>query len=169
MEHPVIIARFGKTFGVKGWVRVQSFMDFEHKITDYQPWHIHKQNADIWAAIDVIDSQFQADKLVVQVKGINTLEQAKALLTGKEIAVARGQLPALEKGDFYRLDIEGLEIITTQGESLGHVDYLMESGANDVLVVKGERERLIPYIKERVIKKVDLDNQNIIVDWDPDF
>jgi 16S rRNA processing protein RimM len=60
-------------------------------------------------------------------------------------------------------------VVTLQGESLGTVDHLLETGANDVLVVTGERERLIPFVLGQVVDDVDLERGEIRVDWDRDF
>jgi 16S rRNA processing protein RimM len=91
-----------------------------------------------------------------------------AELVGRDIAIRREQLPAAEEGRFYWADLEGLQVRTTEGADLGRVDHLLETGANDVLVVKGERERLLPFI-DQVISEVDLDGGVITVEWDPEF
>ena len=85
------------------------------------------------------------------------------------VVIERAQLPPVETGEYYWADLEGLSVVTTQGVNLGVVDYLLETGANDVLVVKGDRERLIPFLRDQTIKSVDLTQSQIIVDWDPDF
>ena len=91
------------------------------------------------------------------------------LLMGSEIGIRRDQLPAPEPGEYYWSDLQGLEVVTEKGESLGRVDHLIETGANDVLVVKGDRERLIPFVMQQVVTRVDLDAGTIQVDWDKDF
>ena len=95
-------------------------------------------------------------------------EQAIALV-GQQIFVGRDQLPPTEEGEYYWFDLEGLEVHTTNGEVLGQVDRMMETGANDVLVIHGDRERLVPYIQGQYVKSVDLEAGQIVVDWDPDF
>jgi 16S rRNA processing protein RimM len=88
---------------------------------------------------------------------------------GAEIAVEREQLPETGPEEYYWTDLEGLSVVCQDGTELGRIDHLMETGANDVLVVIGERERLIPYIPGQVIKSVDLENGRMVVDWDPEF
>ncbi len=166
MQNPVIIGRFGRTYGIKGWLRVEIYADINDPIT-HQPWQIQQNNN--WKVLDITDHKMHSNSLLVHIKGIDTPEEAKALLVGKTIALNQEQLPQLAENEFYWSDLEGLQVITTQGQNLGTVDYLLESKANDVLVVQGERERLIPYIPEQVIIKVDLEAKQIIVDWDPDF
>jgi 16S rRNA processing protein RimM len=95
-------------------------------------------------------------------------DQAQALI-GYEIGIRRDQLPATAPGEYYWRDLQGLKVISVKGELLGTVDHLIETGANDVLVVKGERERLIPFVVDQVIVNVDLDEREIHVDWDESF
>jgi len=91
------------------------------------------------------------------------------VLVGQAIAVRRDQLPPPRAGEFYWADLEGLAVETEQGTRLGRVDHLFATAANDVLVVRGERERLIPFLWGAVIKDVEFDRGLILVDWDPDF
>jgi len=167
MSKPVIIGRFGKTHGLKGWLRVQSFTEPKANITDYFPWQIAKQN--VWQSVNIDEHRWQGDNLLVHIEGIDTPELAQTQYTGKQIAVSREKLPSLKENEFYWADLEGLKVITEEGQELGFVDYLFTSGANDVLVVKGDKERFIPYLRDDVIKQVDLAKGHIRVDWDPDF
>lgn len=106
--------------------------------------------------------------VVAHLQDCDDRDQAQALM-GHEIGIRRDQLPVTAPGEYYWSDLHGLKVITLDGEALGTVDHLIETGANDVLVVKGERERLIPFISEQVIISVDLDAGEIQVDWDKDF
>ena len=91
------------------------------------------------------------------------------------MAIKREQLPTLGKDDYYWSDLEGLQVLTESGECLGKVSHLFETGSNDVLVVKAtgqsidDQERLIPYLWQDVVKSVDTQAGNIVVDWDKDF
>ena len=105
--------------------------------------------------------------MVVQFEGIADRDAA-ALLTHSEVQVQRDQLPESTDGHYWA-DLIGLEVNTIDGVKLGTVDSLMETGANDVLVVKGDSERLVPWIEDEVIVTVDLENRIITVNWDPDF
>ena len=73
---------------------------------------------------------------------------------GADIGIHRTQLPALKRGEYYWADLEGLRVVCLDGTELGTVSYLLETGANDVLVLQGDRERLIPYVAD-VIREVD--------------
>ena len=92
-----------------------------------------------------------------------------------DIAIESSLLPALGEGDFYWSQLEKLEVLTESGVKLGKVSHLIATGANDVLVVKGQegsvdrKERLIPYLPDQVIKDINLEEGTIRVDWDPEF
>ena len=88
---------------------------------------------------------------------------------GRQIRIDRSQLPPPKKGEVYWVDLEGLKVRTTEGQLLGTVDHLFATPANDVLVVKGDRERLIPYVMDTFVKSVDLEGGEMVVDWDPEF
>ena len=111
--------------------------------------------------------------MVAHIEGIDDRSLAESL-KGSEIAVPAEQLPGLAQGEFYWHQLEGLEVHSDE-HLLGRVSHLMETGANDVLVVKAcegsidQQERLIPWVKGDVVKAVDLDAQRIQVEWDPEF
>ena len=165
MNNPVIIGRFGRAHGVKGWLRVFSFTDPEINILDLFPWHI--KTADGWQEIKIEDSKVHHQEVVVKIANIDDREIAKKY-TNKEIAVYRAQLPNLAKGEYYWHDLIGVEVINKSGHKLGKVTSLFATGANDVLVVKNNREILIPYTKD-VITNVDLKHKTITVDWEKDY
>jgi 16S rRNA processing protein RimM len=121
-----------------------------------------------WQERQVAEGSRHGKGVVARLVGCDDRDQAQSLM-GYEIGVYRDQLPETEPGEYYWNDLKGLRVVTLQGESLGIVDHLIETGANDVLVVKGERERLIPFVQDQVVTKVDLDNGEIQVDWDKDF
>ena len=102
-------------------------------------------------------------------------EEAQAL-TGVDIAIMPGALPSLPEGEYYWRDLMGCQVANLKGYQMGEVTEMMETGSNDVLVVKakvndayGMKERLIPFIEGQVVKKIDLAARTIEVDWDPDF
>ena len=106
--------------------------------------------------------------LVAKLDGVVDRDQAAALMDFT-VSVDRGQLPENPDGTYYWADLVGLTVTTQQGQQLGTVDYMMETGANDVMVVAGDRERLIPFVLGQVVAKVDLESGLILVDWDPEF
>jgi len=168
-EH-LIVAKIGAPYGVRGWVKVFSFTEQADGLLDYDPWYFKAASVDgkTWAIAPVIEAKNHGKGLVAKFKGCDDRDAA-ARLNGREIAIRRDQLPPTADGEYYWGDLQGLEVLTTEGVSLGKVDHLLETGANDVLVVKGERERLIPYVTGPIVKKVDLDAGTLHVDWDADF
>lgn len=134
----------------------------------YQPWQmvINKQN--VLVEIDAF-KHHGGSGLVAHIVGCDDRDKAK-LYTSVDIKVERQLLPPPEEGEYYWHQLEGLVVVTDRGVTLGKVDYLMETGSNDVLVVQGEdRQRLIPYLPDRVVKHIDLQAGTMTVDWDPEF
>jgi 16S rRNA processing protein RimM len=150
--------------GVKGWVKVHSWTRPMEAILQYQPWLLGENKK----PVSIVDGRLQGKGLAVSLPGFEDREQA-ATLVGSQIFVRRGQLPAAAKGEYYWSDLEGLEVKTTEGVLLGRVVRLMETGANDVLVVQGNREHLVPFVQGQYVTRVDLESGEIEVDWDPDF
>ncbi len=162
----IVLGQFGKTHGLKGWLRVNSDTQHSSDILQYQPWLLKSGN-DI-KIVKTTGSLFHGTTLLVHVEGYDSPEAAKTL-TGCEILAERMLLPKPEANQFYWTDLENLEVFTLNRELLGKVSHLMEAGACDVLVVKGEKQHLIPFDLKQVVKEVKLDEGYIIVDWDTDF
>jgi len=163
---PVTLGRIGAPHGVRGWVRVQSATRPPDAILEFDAWLIDSGGG--LAPYRVVDAQVQPKGIVVRLEGCDDRDAA-VRLRNAEIAVARDALPPAGPGEWYWADLVGLAVETTTGTPLGHVDRLMETGANDVLVVIGERERLIPWIPGDVVRSVEPDAGRLVVDWDPDF
>ena len=165
-QHNISVGKISGVFGVKGWVKVFSFTDPRENILTYSPWLLQK--GDQIKTVNVVDGQLQGKTIVAQLAGIDDRDQAASLM-GWDIFITQDQLPKAAKGEYYWSDLIGLQVETIDGVQLGAVDSLLETGANDVIIVQGERERVIPFLQGRTIIKVDLDAGKIIVDWDPDF
>ncbi|WP_437609132.1 ribosome maturation factor RimM [Erwinia sp. V71] len=170
---PLILGKMGSAYGIRGWLKVFSSTEDAESIFDYQPWFI--QRAGQWQLIELEGWKHHNQDMIIKVKGIDDRDAA-GLLTNCEIVVDSEQLPELDAGDYYWKDLIGCQVVTTKGYELGKVTELMETGSNDVLVVKanlkdafGAKERLIPFLDEQVIKNVDLTTGTIEVDWDPGF
>jgi 16S rRNA processing protein RimM len=133
-------------------------------ILTYQPWLLGEDKK----PVKIVDGRKQGKGLAALLPGYENREQAVTLV-GQQIFVGRELLPATAKDEYYWSDLEGLEAHTTEGQVLGRVDRLMETGANDVLVIRGEREHLVPFIQGQYVMRVDLEEGLIEVDWDPEF
>ena len=160
------LGKISGVFGVKGWVKVHSFTDPREGIVEYSPWHIRQKGE--WREIAVLDGQRQGKTVIARLEGIEDRDQAM-LLMGATIAITPDQLEKLSKGEYYWRDLIGLKVMNTSGEDLGIVAEMMETGANDVMVVKGDRERLVPFTQGHAVQKVDLSAGIITVEWDADF
>ncbi|WP_075183567.1 ribosome maturation factor RimM [Pantoea sp. 1.19] len=171
--NPLILGKMGAPYGIRGWLKVFSSTEDAESIFDYQPWFI--QRAGHWQQIELEGWKHHNQDMIIKVNGIDDRDAA-ARLTNAEIVVDSTQLPELNDGNYYWKDLMGCQVVTVQGYALGKVIDLMETGSNDVLVVKanlkdafGAKERLIPFLEQQVIKNVDLATGTIEVDWDPGF
>ena len=162
----VTLGRVSGVFGVKGWLKVQSYTDPPDNIAKFGAWTLRRNGND--RRFDVEEGQGHAGGVIAKLRGLDDRDLAREWV-GAEIVVGREQLPATAADEFYWSDLEGLEVRTTAGEVLGTVDHLLATGANDVLVLGGSTERLIPFVVGRVVKQVDLAARLIVVDWSPDY
>ena len=161
----VILGRVSGVFGVKGWLKVQSYTEPRDNIVGFGAWTLRMNGVD--RAFDVEDGHSHGGSVVAKLQDIDDRDRARDLV-GADIVVPRERLPATEAGEFYWTDLEGLEVRTTTGMVLGKVDHLLATGGNDVLVLDSTPARLIPFI-DGVVKEVDLEQGLIVVDWAPDF
>jgi len=162
----VILGRVSGVFGVKGWLKVQSYTEPHDNIVGFSAWTLRMNGVD--RVFEVEDGHSHAGSVVAKLHGIDDRDRARELV-GAEIVVVREQLPATAAGEFYWTDLEGLEVRTTTDIVLGKVDHLLATGGNDVLVLDGTPERLIPFVVGAVVKEVDLERGVIVVDWSPDY
>ncbi len=152
--------------GLAGALKVESWCDPPQAILDYRPW-ILVAPAREWR-VDAPSGRLHGRGLLAQLPGLADVDQA-ALWVGARIEVPRGSLPPPPEGHFYWADLEGLEVRNLEGVSFGRVARVVPTGANDVLVVRGDRERWIPFVLGRHVVSVDLAGGLLIVDWDPAF
>ncbi len=170
---PLVVGKLGAPYGIKGWLKVHSFTDDPQGIFEFSPWLIGQQGK--WQSLEVSDWRRHNKGYIAKFANVNDRDDAMAF-TNAEIAVQAEQLPELPEGEFYWRDLIGMSVVTEKGYDLGTVDDLMETGSNDVLVVKanskdafGKSERLIPYLTDSVVKGVNAADRQITVDWDPGF
>jgi 16S rRNA processing protein RimM len=163
-QRRIVLGHIAAVFGVRGWVKVYSETDPREGILRYSPWLLGGSGR----PVRVLEGRLQGKGVVAHLEDCEDRDQAAALV-GQEIAVTRDRLPPPSPDEFYWTDLEGLAVETLTGIRLGMVSHLFSTGANDVLVVVGERERLLPFTWGQVIRSVDFDDGLIRVDWDPDF
>lgn len=165
-EDWVILGRISGLFGVQGWVRVFSHTEPREGILCYRPLYLRR--CEEWAPIEVESGRMHGAGVVLKLRGCDDRDAAQLLLPS-DIAIRRAQLPPPAPGQYYWSDLEGLQVITVEGVVLGKVTSVFATGANDVLVVQGERERLIPFVQGAVVQEIDLSARRMRVDWAPDF
>ena len=162
----IVLGEIVGAHGVRGEVKIHSWTRPRQNILNYPAWLL--DSADGATEYRVTGGRAQGRGLVAGLAGVDGRDSAEAL-QGRRIMVARRALPPTAPGEYYWADLEGLAVETLDGASLGRVSGLLETGANDVLVVSGERERLIPYTPGLHIQSVEPSAGRIRVDWDPEF
>lgn len=151
--------------GIKGWVRVFSETSPRENIVSYSPWLIERSGE---LRKVKVKGRLQGKHVLAKLQGIDDRSQAEAL-SGCQLFIERRLLPGLETGEYYWSDLIGLTVETQRAEPLGVVTAMLETGADDVMVLQGERERLIPFVMDEIVREVDLANRRLVVDWSPEY
>lgn len=159
------MGRIAGPYGIKGWVRIQPFTETLDALLDYPVWQIGSQ--DNWQEAEIEEAGIRGQSIIAKLAGCHDRDAALAL-RGQEIAVFRDELPEPKDNEYYWEDLIGLSVVNREGIKLGHVVKLLETGAHDVLVVKNEKEHLIPFVEVYVLN-VDLAQGIIEVDWGLDY
>lgn len=163
----VVMGKVVAAHGILGWVKVQTFTEYLDSLDDYDHWWLGNERQP-WREVELAECTVHGKILVARLAGCtdrNAAERLKGLL----VAVPRSELPEAEADEVYWSDLIGCKVVNLAGEELGRVDTLLETGANDVLVVKrGSGEMLIPYIKQ-VVQQADVASKTITVDWQADY
>jgi 16S rRNA processing protein RimM len=166
-KEPIIIGHIGSTFGIHGWVKIFSYTDPRANILNYTPWQILVNGQ--WRIVKRLGEKIQGKIIIVHFENNETPEQSR-LLNGLKIAINREQLPKLKKDEYYWTDLIGLTVINENNVILGVIENFIETGSNDVLIVKGEKkEHLIPYLRNSVVKEIDMEQKIVRVNWDPEY
>lgn len=166
LEQKVVIGRFGSPFGVKGWIKVHSFTEPEENLLTYTNWYSLERG--IWSVIKHDDYAKHGKGWIVHLVGYDSPEAVR-FLASTDIAVARSDFPLLAEDEFYISDIVGFTAMNLEGATLGLVTGFVDSGAHELLVIQGEKEHLVPLVKDRFLKTIDKSKRCILVDWDADF
>ncbi|MDP1930245.1 MAG: ribosome maturation factor RimM [Gammaproteobacteria bacterium] len=168
----VTMGRIGRLYGIKGWLKLISYTDPQDNILDFR--NLFANIGGQWQAIEMDQCKVHGKGLIAHFAGYDDPDEARSL-TGVELAVHVDDLPELDAEDFYWHELVGMRVETEAGQFLGTVAKLLETGANDVLVIAAvegsvdDKERLVPYLPDRVIKLVSRAERRITVDWDPDY
>jgi len=165
-EKLIVVGKVSGIFGVRGWIKVFSFTEPRENILAYSSWILKKGNES--QELRLLDGRRQGKTVVARLESFDDRDAA-ADLNGWDIFIRHAQLPKARKGEYYWTDLVGLHVKTVDGVKLGIIKQMLETGANDVVVVQGERERLIPFLQQQTIMHIDLDAREMLVDWDPEF
>ena len=171
VEDLIVLGKITSVHGVRGEVKIYSFTDPIDNLLGYPAWTL-KRDGEV-KQVELVSGRLQGKILVAKLKGLDDREVARTF-AGFDICVPRALLPDLDDGEYYWHQLEGLKVIDLQGQLLGRIDHLLETGSNDVMVVKpcpgslDDRERLLPYT-EQCVQQVDLAAGEMRVDWDADF
>jgi 16S rRNA processing protein RimM len=164
MSNFVAVAKFGRTYGIKGWIHVYAYENSD--LINFTKFYLKKNDQLI--PIDLDNIKPHGNNYVAKIKNIENPESAR-IYTNLELYIDSKDLPSLPEGKYYWDELVGLTIIDQEGKVLGIVDHLVATGANDVLVIiKDQKEHFIPYIKN-VVLEVDLTKKIIKVDWNLEY
>lgn len=163
----ILLGRFLGAFGVRGQVKIESWTEPRDAIFRYQPWTLRDARGGE-RELTGVRGKASGKHLVATLPEIEDRDAVEAL-HGTEIHVPRSALPAPQPGEFYWVDLEGLRVVNSDGTDFGTVSHLFSTGANDVLVARGDRERLIPFVEPDFVRSVDFEAGVVTVDWDPEF
>ncbi|GEA10375.1 ribosome maturation factor RimM [Alteromonas sp. KUL49] len=166
----VIVGKIGAPYGVKGWVKINSYTEVPEGIFEYVPWFLGSEKEyqiDQWRP--------HGKSLVAKIEGVDSRDDAERI-KNLDISILASQLPELGEEGVYWRELTGMQVVTTQGYNLGVVKDVFNTGANDVIQVKanvgdafGQKERLLPFVFDDVVQEVDKEAKVIKVDWDPGF
>jgi len=183
----VVVGLVSGLHGVQGALKIKSFCEPAEGIFKYRPWTLSRPESGVVGiagakSFSGSTALLQTPALVgvpLKIRGAGTSLAARfseiedrdqaALWLGSLISVPRSCLPKLGLGDYYWRDLIGLNVKNLEGVALGVVEEMMATGSNDVMVLKGDRHRLLPYIPGQFVMDVDLAAREMIVDWDPEF
>lgn len=166
-ERRILVGRFVGAFGVRGETKLESFTDPKKAILRYQPWVLRDAQGRE-RVLEGVRGRETNKGIVASIVDVQDRDAAEAL-RGTEVWVARGALPPPQSGEYYWVDLEGLRVANLAGVDFGVVSHLFSTGANDVVAVQGERERLIPFVMPEYITAIDFEAATMTVDWDADF
>ncbi len=165
-QDQLIVGRVSGIYGVSGWVKVVSYTRPATNIFSYTPWLIIRGEQQ--EPRELLDGRVHGKGLIARLRDLEDRDIARTFI-GKEIAVYRHQMPVLPAGEYYWCDLLQLDAVNQAGVVLGKVTEILETGANDVLVIEGERRHLVPLIMKHYVTEIDIENGRITVDWDPEY
>ncbi len=165
-DQHLIVGRVLDAFGVKGQIKVRAFTDPPQNLLSYENWILSTADS-AERSFTVTAGKVQKNNVIVSLQDVSTRDEALAL-KGADVRVPYSLLPELPPGEYYWCELLELKVTDVDGTEYGVVKDIIETGANDVLVVNGDKTHLIPYINQ-VILEVDLEQGTMRVDWFEEF
>lgn len=168
----LVVGSINGVYGIKGWVKVFSHTSPIEQILLYQPWSLHKGSKQV--SVEVKEGKLHGKGVIALPDGFETRNDAESLV-GYEIRIDSNQLPELPEGEFYWHELEGMQVVNRAGEVFGVVDRMIETGANDVMVVAAtsdsvdDEERLIPFVIDEIVDEIDMEQKTLKVNWEKDY
>lgn len=163
----ILVGRIHGAFGVRGEVKLESLTEPPSNLLRYQPWTLRDA---LGREREISGARARAGGkgLIGTLPGVDDRDAAEAL-RGAELYVPRSALPPPKDGEFYWIDLEGLRVSNLDGADFGTAVQVFSNGANDVLLTRGDRERMIPWVRPQFVRELDFEAGRIVVDWDADF
>ena len=164
LENKILIAQILAPFGIKGWLKINSFADPHENISTYKNFEILID--DCLEKNEIENITFEKD-IKIKNKGIDDRTTAEQYLK-KEIYIDRNELPSLGENEYYWQDLIGLQVFSEDKKNVGKVSNLIRTGANDVIVItdKEEKEHLVPFIQGSAIIEINLLENSLLVSKD---
>ncbi len=159
------MGRVAAPYAVKGWIKIQAFTEYLDSLLDYPTWWLGKQGQ--WRQFTVLEAKVHSQSLIAHLEGLDDRDAAEAI-TSSEIAVARDELPPTDENEFYWSDLIGFQVVNLAGETLGRLEGFLETGAHDVMQVKGAKDYLIPFTAP-IVDRVEKEAARVVVDWGLDY
>lgn len=171
IKKKVLVGTIGKPYGLKGWVKINSYTEPVSNILNYSPWYLEAPSRPALAhiLIERVDSRIHGSQQILALFANSTTPESAYLYTQYKIYIERESLFPLAEDEYYWTDLEGLKVYTCENTYLGIISAIFATGANDVLMITDKKRYLIPFLLDQTIKSVDLENKTMIVDWNAEF
>ena len=168
-DRKILLGKLGKPHGVKGFLYIHYYGEDPNKLYDYEGLLL-----DDGTSVKVDKLLLQKDRVILKFLETNSRNDAEKL-RDKELFIKEDSLPVLENNQAYYFELEGLNVKNLDNVDLGRVKEILETNANDVLVIEptkssvDEKERLVPYVKDNVVKEINKTDKTILIDWSKDY
>ena len=167
-DKKIYLGKITGVHGIKGWLKIQSFSSPTENILKYPLWIISNRGQEGFYSVE--QGRKHSNKIIVKLEKIDDRTKAESLINSK-IKIRRSALPKLSNESYYWSDLEGLSVLNSKEKLIGIIDSLIETGANDVMVINTTKDKriLIPFAMHEIIKEVSIELNYVKVDWSIDI